>query len=204
MALKFEDHGLKRLHIVDLDGARMGKVINYKIIEKIAARTSLVMDVGGGLKTDEDLKIVFESGVEMATGGSIAVKNPERMESWISQYGSDRIILGSDFKEKMIAVSGWTEQSDQELMPFLESWMKKGITQTICTDVSKDGLLQGTSLDVYNEIVTAFPDLYLIASGGISGIADIEELAEKNIPAVIIGKAIYEGKISLKEFERFL
>ncbi len=204
MAIRFEDHGLKRLHVVDLDGARMGKVINYRMIEKIAARTSLRLDVGGGLKTIEDLKIVFESGAEMATGGSIAVKNPEMMESWLSQYGSERIILGSDFKDKMIVVSGWTEQSDQELMPFLESWVKRGVTQTICTDVSKDGLLQGVSLETYNEIIKAFPDLYLIASGGISGIADIEKLAEMDIPAVIIGKAIYEGKIDLKELERFL
>lgn len=203
MALRFQDHGIKRLHMVDLDGARLGKVVNYKLIEKVASGTSLTLDVGGGLKTDEDLKIVFESGAAMATGGSIAVKNPETMENWLQKYGPERIILGSDFKNKMISVSGWIEQSDQELLTFLEAWVDKGIQKTICTDISKDGMLEGTSIEVYEEIRSDFPDLYLIASGGVSGIEDIEILEEKEIPAVIIGKAIYEGKIDLKELERY-
>jgi phosphoribosylformimino-5-aminoimidazole carboxamide ribotide isomerase len=203
MALRFQDHGISRLHVVDLDGAKQGMVVNHKIIEKIASRTSLVLDVGGGLKTDEDLKIVFESGAAMATGGSIAVKSHEVMEQWLETYGADRIILGSDFKDKKIAISGWTEQSDEELLPFLQTWVAKGIKKTICTDVSKDGVLEGPSTPIYEEIKTSLPDLYLIASGGVSGIKDVELLEEKGIPAVIIGKAIYEGKIALNELERF-
>lgn len=203
MALRFADHGIRRLHLVDLDGARQGSVLNYKIIEEIAKRTTLVIDVGGGLKTDEDLRIVFESGAAMATGGSVAVKNPGMMEQWLEKYGPEKIILGSDFKDKMIAVSGWTEESDRELMDFLGSWIGKGIQKTITTDVSKDGVLEGPSFEVYKEIRTAYPELYLIASGGISGLADIEKLKANNIPAVIIGKAIYEGKIELKDLEKY-
>lgn len=203
MALRFEDHGMHRIHLVDLDGAKQQRVVNHKIIEEIAKRTSLVLDVGGGLKTNEDLRIVFESGAAMATGGSVAVKDPGMMLQWLETYGPERIILGSDFKDKMIAVSGWTEESDQEVMDFLGSWIGKGIQKTITTDVSKDGMLEGPSFEVYNEIRTAYPDLYLIASGGISGLADVEKLEANNIPAVIIGKAIYERKIELKDLEKY-
>lgn len=203
MALRFEDHGMHRIHLVDLDGAKQQRVVNHKIIEEIAKRTSLVLDVGGGLKTNEDLRIVFESGAAMATGGSVAVKDPGMMVQWLETYGPEKIILGSDFKDKMIAVSGWTEESDQEVMDFLGSWIGKGIQKTITTDVSKDGMLEGPSFEVYNEIRTAYPDLYLIASGGISGLADVEKLEANNIPAVIIGKAIYERKIELKDLEKY-
>ncbi len=204
MALRFENHGIRRLHLVDLDGAREGKVINYKILEKIATKTSLTIDAGGGIKSDDDLRIVLESGAEMVTGGSIAVKEPELFERWINTYGPERIILGSDFKDGKIAVSGWAEATTEELIPFIGSWVKRGIQMTICTDVSKDGLLQGTSEKIYEKILDQYPDLYLVASGGVSSIDDIASLDELKIPAVIIGKAIYEGKISLIELEQFI
>ncbi|MEX0981239.1 MAG: 1-(5-phosphoribosyl)-5-[(5-phosphoribosylamino)methylideneamino] imidazole-4-carboxamide isomerase [Bacteroidales bacterium] len=204
MAMRFEDHGIKRLHLVDLDGAREGKVINYKVLEKIATSTSLTIDAGGGIKSDDDLRIVFESGAQMATGGSIAVKEPELFERWINTYGSERIILGSDFKDGKIAVSGWAEATTEELIPFIGSWVKKGVLMTICTDISKDGVLQGTSEKIYKKILDQYPDLYLVASGGVSSMDDIASLDELKIPAVIIGKAIYEGKISLIELEQFI
>lgn len=204
MALRFVDHGLKRLHLVDLDGAKEGKVVNYRVLERIASRTPLEIDAGGGIKTDQDLKIVFESGASMATGGSIAVKRPEVFEGWLRAYGPERIILGSDFRDGKIAVSGWEEETAEELIPFLEKWTKKGIVKTICTDISLDGVLQGTSEKVYSKLLERFPELYLVASGGVSGLEDIEALSEKNIPAVIIGKAIYEGKISLTDLEKFV
>lgn len=204
MAKQFEDHGVRRLHLVDLDGAREGKVVNYRILEMIAARTGLVIDAGGGIKTGEDLKIVFESGADMATGGSIAVKDPELFEEWIRQYGPDKIILGSDFSEGKIAVAGWTESTGEELLPFLRKWTANGITKTICTDISKDGVLEGTSVQTYRELLRAFPDLYLVASGGVSCLEDIDVLLEARVPGVIIGKAIYEGRIGLKELENYM
>lgn len=204
MAMRFEDHGIKRLHLVDLDGAREGRVINYKVLEQIATNTSLVIDAGGGIKSDDDLRIVFESGAQMATGGSIAVKEPDLFESWIKEYGSERIILGSDFKDGKIAVSGWAEATTEELIPFIGSWVRKGIQMTICTDISKDGVLQGTSEKIYKKILEQYPDLYLVASGGVSSLDDIASLEELEVPAVIIGKAIYEGKIALSELEQFI
>ena len=173
------------------------------MLEKIATKTSLVIDAGGGLKTDEDLKIVFESGAVMATGGSIAVKNPALFTSWIQTYGAEKIILGSDFKDGNIAISGWQEESKEELIPFIADWMAKGIQKTICTDVSKDGVLQGPSTEQYIQLNKKFPDLYLVASGGIATLDDVFALEEKGIPAVIIGKAIYEKRIALKDLERF-
>ncbi|MFC2080282.1 1-(5-phosphoribosyl)-5-[(5-phosphoribosylamino)methylideneamino]imidazole-4-carboxamide isomerase [Bacteroidota bacterium] len=204
MALRFQDHGIKRLHMVDLDGAKEGKIVNYKIIEKIASKTNLVIDAGGGLKTTEDLKIVFSSGASMATGGSIAVKDPSLFEEWLQRYGNDRIILGSDFRNGMIAVSGWLEETNQELVQFLRQWIEKGIIKTICTDISKDGVLQGPAEEIYVNIKSAFPELYLVASGGVADIDDIISLDEAGIPAVIIGKAIYEGKIQLKDLEKYI
>ena len=203
MALSFQDHGLQRLHLVDLDGAAKGRVVNYKTLEKIALKTNLVIDAGGGLKSDEDLKIVFNSGARMATGGSIAVKSPEVFEEWIQAYGSDRIILGSDVRDGKIAVSGWKEASDAKLIPFIGAWIEKGITKTICTDISRDGMLEGPSVALYKEVLLQFPGLYLVASGGVSSMDDIYHLEEAGIPAVIIGKAIYEGRITLKELEEF-
>lgn len=204
VALEFENHGIRRLHLVDLDGAKAGHIINHKVLERIAAKTGLVIDFGGGLKSTDDLRIAFESGAQMVTGGSIAVKKPEEFERWIGQYGPDKIILGSDVKDRKIAISGWLETSDLELFPFLENYRSKGITQTICTDISKDGMLEGPANGLYRDILARFPDLYLIASGGVSKMADIEALQEAGVPAVIFGKAIYEGRIALKDLEKLM
>lgn len=204
VAKMFEDHGIRRLHVVDLDGARAGHIINYKTLERIASRTSLIIDFGGGLKQEDDLEIAFESGAQMVTGGSIAVKNPDIFSSWITKFGSDKIILGADAKNKKIAINGWEETTDNELIPFIEGYYRKGITKVICTDISKDGMLEGPATDLYKEIREAIPYLYIIASGGVGSIGDIEKLQEAGIPAVIFGKAIYEGKITLKELLRFM
>jgi len=204
VAKEFEDNGITRLHLVDLDGAKAGKIINYKVLERIANKTNLVIDFGGGLKSSDDLRVAFESGAQMVTGGSIAVKKPQEFESWIERYGSEKIILGADAKDNKIAVTGWLEETDQELIPFIQDYKQKGIQKVICTDISKDGMLQGPATDLYKEILVAMPDLYLVASGGVSNIADIEALAEAQVPAVIFGKAIYEGKINMKELKRFL
>lgn len=204
VALEFEAHGISRLHLVDLDGAKAGQIINYKTLESIAKKTNLVIDFGGGLKSGDDLRIAFECGAQMVTGGSIAVKNREEFSGWITKYGAERIILGSDVKDRNIAVSGWLETSDLELFDFLKGYIQLGITKTICTDISKDGMLQGPSLSLYKEILERFPDLYLIASGGVSSMTDIEALQEAGVPAVIFGKAIYEGRITLKQLEKMV
>ncbi len=204
VARQFEGSGIRRLHVVDLDGAREGHIVNYRILERLATRTSLIIDFGGGLKAEGDLEIAFESGAQKVTGGSIAVKQPETFTSWITKFGSERIILGADAKEKKIAISGWKEKTDLELIPFIESYYNKGITQVICTDIARDGMLQGPSVDLYQEILDAVPNLTLIASGGVSSVADIERLDEAGIPAVIFGKAIYEGRIKLKDLLPFL
>lgn len=203
VAKLFEDNGMRRLHVVDLDGARQGRIINYRVLERLAVKTGLVIDFGGGLKRDEDLDIAFECGARMVTGGSIAVKNPEVFTQWIEQYGADRIILGADAKDKRIAISGWEEDTRLELIPFIADYHAKGITKVITTDISRDGMLQGPAVDLYREIQEEVP-VYVIASGGVSSVADIAKLEEANIPAVIFGKAIYEGRIQLKELERFL
>jgi phosphoribosylformimino-5-aminoimidazole carboxamide ribotide isomerase len=202
VAKAFEDHGMKRLHVVDLDGAREGRIINYRILERIAANTSLVIDFGGGLKSGKDLETAFESGAQMITGGSIAVRSPEVFCEWIKRFGNERIILGADAKEEKIAVDGWQETTANALIPFMEEYHRNGVTKTICTDIGRDGMLQGPSTALYKKIRKALPDLYLIASGGVGSVKDIEELDETGIPAVIFGKAVYEGKITLKELER--
>lgn len=202
VAKSFEDHGVKRLHLVDLDGAKSQHIVNQKVLEKIATHTSLIVDFGGGLKTDEDLHIAFSCGAQMVTGGSIAVKNEEIFSSWIEKYGADKIILGADVKNKQIAVAGWQENTAIDLFPFLEKYTRKNITKVICTDIEKDGMLKGCSVDLYKEILQHSPSLHLIASGGISGWDDVDILEENGIPAVIIGKAIYEGRITLKEIEK--
>lgn len=204
VAKMFESVGIRRLHLVDLDGAKAKHIVNYKVLERIATGTSLTIDFGGGLKSDDDLRIAFECGAKMVTGGSVAVKDPEIFLSWIAKFGSDRIILGADVKDKKIAVGGWLETTDLELFPFLEEYKREGINKVICTDISKDGMLAGPSTELYKEILTDFPDLYLIASGGVSSMADIEQLQECRVPAVITGKAIYEGKIKLEELSSFL
>lgn len=204
VAREFQDHGIQRLHLVDLDGARASQIVNYKVLERVATHTNLTIDFGGGLKSDNDLRIAFESGAQMVTGGSIAVKDPATFEGWIARYGAERIILGADAKEGQIAVSGWEETSNLALIPFVADYMAKGITKVITTDISKDGMLQGAAVALYKEMLAKLPNIYLIASGGVSSLADIVALEEAGIPAVIFGKAIYEGRIQLKELERFI
>ena len=204
MARRLEDAGIRRLHVVDLDGAKVGHIVNYRTLERIATQTNLCIDFGGGLKSDEDLRIAFESGAQMVTGGSIAVREPERFLAWLKAYGSERIILGADAKERKIAVGGWEESTTLELIPFIQDYVQKGIRKVICTDISKDGMLQGPAVELYQEIQCEVPEVYLVASGGVSSIADIERLAEAGIPAVIFGKALYEGRISFQELERFI
>ena len=190
LAKEFEAHGIKRLHVVDLDGAASHHIVNYRVLEQITSSTSLIVDFGGGVKSDDDLRIAFESGAQMVTGGSIAVKNPELFSSWLAKYGSERIILGADVKNRMIAVSGWMESSNCELFPFLGEYTAKGINKVICTDIDCDGMLQGPSIQLYKEILQQYPDLYLIASGGVSSMDDIYALQEAEVPAVIFGKAL--------------
>lgn len=204
VAKELEAHGIRRLHVVDLDGAASHHVVNYRTLEQIASRTSLVIDFGGGVKSDEDLVIAFESGAQMVTGGSIAVKNPERFCHWLQTYGSERIILGADVKDHKIAVNGWKDESACELFPFLEDYIGKGIRKVICTDINCDGMLQGPSISLYKEMLETYPDLYLIASGGVGSTEDIRQLEATGIPAVIFGKAVYEGRITFKELEAFM
>lgn len=204
VAKMFESVGIKRLHLVDLDGAKAKHIVNYKVLERIATNTTLTIDFGGGLKSDDDLRIAFECGAKMVTGGSVAVKDRETFLSWIAKFGSDRIILGADVKDKKIAVGGWLETTNLDLFPFVEKYKEEGINKIICTDISKDGMLAGPSIELYKEILQKFPDLYLIASGGVSSMNDIEQLQEANVLAVITGKAIYEGKIKLNELSSFL
>jgi len=204
VAKMFEDAGITRLHLVDLDGAKAKHIVNYKVLELIASKTSLVIDFGGGLKSDEDLRVAFECGAKMVTGGSIAVKDRETFLHWIETYGSEKIILGADAKDKMIAVSGWQEVSELPILDFIESYTSKGIRQVISTDIARDGMLTGPSIDLYKEIMGQFPNLELIASGGIATMKDIYELDEMGIPGVITGKAIYENRISLDEISRFI
>ena len=204
VAKMFEDGGIRRLHLVDLDGAKAGHIVNYKRLEQIATQTNLVVDFGGGLKTTKDLEIAFECGAQMVTGGSIAVKNPDEFLGWLGKYGSDRIILGADANDGKIAVTGWQEGTNQELLPFIQDYYAKGIRKVICTDISKDGMLQGPSVALYRDILAAIPDLYLVASGGVSSMTDLDELVSINMPAVIIGKAIYENRISLSDLTKFI
>lgn len=204
VAKRFEDHGIEYLHLVDLDGAKSKHIVNHRVLEKIAAKTSLKIDFGGGLKSDEDLRIAFECGAEQITGGSIAVKEPKTFLSWLEKFGSERIILGADAKNGKVAVSGWTQESTEALLPFIKGYFEKGVKYVICTDISKDGMLEGPSTDLYKEILQENNDLKLIASGGVSKYDDLPTLQEIGCEGVIIGKAIYENKISLKQLEEFI
>lgn len=203
IAKAFEDHGIKRLHLVDLDGAKSKHIVNYKTLAAIASATSLVIDFGGGLKSDDDLRIAFENGASMITGGSIAVTDEEMFSAWLTTYGADKIILGADAKDGKIAINGWQENTDESLEDFIKKYTDKGISKAICTDIGRDGMLQGPAIDLYASILERFPDLYLIASGGVSSMDDIRKLDEAKVPAVIFGKAFYEGNISLKDMEKF-
>lgn len=204
IAKEFEAHGISRLHVVDLDGAASHHVVNYKTLDQIASRTSLIIDFGGGIKSDEDLVIAFENGAQMVTLGSVAVKEPQRFEKWLETYGQEKIILGADTKDEKIAINGWKEDSSINLFSFLDDYIKKGVTKVLCTDISKDGMLEGPSVDLYKKIMETYPDLHLIASGGVSSVDDICRLEEAGIPAVVFGKALYEGKINLKDLYRFI
>ncbi len=203
VAKLFEDHGFNYLHIVDLDGAKSSKVVNFNILESIAKNTNLKIDFGGGVKSTDDLKRVINAGADQVTVGSVAVKNPILLYEWINDYGADRIILGADVKGLNIATDGWLETSDLSLFNFLKEYYLKGIRTVLCTDISKDGMLQGPSFELYQTIMDKYPDLDLIASGGISCINDVIKLKENGIPAVVIGKAIYENKIDLKELVKY-
>ena len=203
MAKLFEGCGVKRLHVVDLDGAKSKHIVNYKVLERIATSTNLVIDFGGGLKSDEDLRIAFECGASMITGGSIAVKSRATFFNWIEKYGSEKIILGADARDGKISTAGWIDNSDIEIIPFVEGYMSKGINKVISTDINVDGMLTGPSIPLYREMLEQLPNLYLIASGGVSAMSDIDALEKANVPAVIVGKAIYEGRITLKELENF-
>lgn len=204
VAKEFEANGIRRLHVVDLDGAASHHIVNYRVLDMIASRTSLIIDFGGGIKTDEDMLIAFENGAQMVTLGSVAVKNPDLFKKWLHQYGAEKIILGADAKDKRIAVSGWMEDSSLELIPFLHDYTKEGIYKVLCTDISKDGMLQGPSIALYKEIMKEFPEMHLIASGGVSSLQDLIALEEAGIPAVVFGKALYEGRITMKDLNRFM
>ncbi|GGI57509.1 1-(5-phosphoribosyl)-5-[(5-phosphoribosylamino)methylideneamino]imidazole-4-carboxamide isomerase [Winogradskyella haliclonae] len=204
VAKAFEDSGIQYLHVVDLDGAKASHIVNYRVLEEIATKTNLKIDFGGGLKTDDDLRIAFESGAHQITGGSIAVKNPDTFKNWIAKYGSDKIILGADCNDEKIAISGWQEDSELKVIPFIKDYQTKGVKYVICTDISKDGMLEGPSFDLYKRILDEVKAIKLIASGGISKYDELPKLQDMGCEAVIIGKAIYENRISLKALEQFI
>ncbi|TXI68009.1 MAG: 1-(5-phosphoribosyl)-5-[(5-phosphoribosylamino)methylideneamino]imidazole-4-carboxamide isomerase [Flavobacterium sp.] len=204
VAKSFEAHGIQYLHLVDLDGAKSSRIVNYKVLEQITLKTSLKIDFGGGIKSDVDLKIAFESGANQITGGSIAIKQPEVFKNWIQQYGADKIILGADAMKEKVAISGWLEESNEEVIPFIQNYQKEGIQYVICTDISKDGMLEGPSFELYKRILEQTKDVKLIASGGISTFDELPNLAELGCEGTIIGKAIYEGRITLKQLENYI
>jgi len=199
VACMFLDNGIKRLHLVDLDGAKAGKIINYKTLEEIASKTELIIDFGGGIKTEKDMEIVFNSGAQFATIGSLAVKDPELFYNWLKKYGADKILLGADVKDEKIAINGWLENTELNIFDFVKKNMKEGVTNIFCTDISKDGKMEGPAIELYKNLLASCPGLQLIASGGVSSYNDLLELKKINCSGVIIGKAIYEGKISLDQ-----
>jgi phosphoribosylformimino-5-aminoimidazole carboxamide ribotide isomerase len=203
VAKAFEGIGLMRLHLVDLDGAKAGEVVNWKVLEKIANQTSLKIDFGGGIKKESTLKSVLDSGAAYATIGSLAVKNRNLFEEWIEQFGATVLMLGADVFEEKIAIGGWLEKTDIDVYSFMQSYMNKGLQQMFCTDIQKDGKLQGPSIDLYKKIISKFPNLQLIASGGVSNLQDLKDLREIGCAAAIVGKAIYENRISLDELSKF-
>ena len=198
VAKKVEDNGIRYIHIVDLDGARRKKIVNHRILEKIASRTSLEIDFGGGIRSDSDIEIAFASGAMQVTAGSIAVTNPDLVFLWLNEYGNNRVMLGADSKERKISVNGWQKQTDEDVLQFIQRYSSRGFTYAICTDVNRDGMLEGPATDLYRDILTEVK-INLIASGGISSIRDIEEIREAGCEGVIIGKALYEGRLKLSE-----
>ena len=199
MAQEFERIGYERLHVVDLDGAKSKHIVNSNVLQSLASETKLTIDFGGGIKTDEDIETAFNSGAQMVTIGSIAVTNPERFMGWLEKYGSDRIILGADVRNGRISINGWKEDSSEDLLPILKKYIDAGVSKVLCTEISKDGTLAGPAIDLYKRVMEAYPELHLIASGGVSSMDDIKALDAAGIPAVVFGKAIYEGKINLQE-----
>ena len=199
MALRFQDAGIKRLHLVDLDGARSKHIVNHPTLESIATHTNLTIDFGGGIKARADLETALGCGAQMVTVGSTAVEHPELMEEWIAEFGQEHIILGADARNGKISVNGWKEDSALELDDFINDYMKKGISKVLCTDINKDGMLQGPSVELYRQLLTKFPDIYLIASGGVSSVDDLMRLKEAGLPAAIVGKAYYEGRITIEQ-----
>ena len=199
MALEFERIGYKRLHVVDLDGAKSKHIVNDAVLREITSSTNLVVDFGGGIKTDEDIEKAFAAGASMVTIGSIAVTNPDLFLGWLEQYGTDHMILGADVRHGKISINGWKEDSAEDLLPFLKKYVDAGVRNVLCTEISKDGTLAGPAIELYQEIMDAYPQLHLIASGGVSSLNDIIALNTAGIPAAVFGKAIYEGKINLKE-----
>ena len=199
VAKEFEQLGFKRLHVVDLDGAKSKHIVNSSVLSRITAETRLIVDFGGGIKTDEDIEKAFEAGASMVTVGSIAVTQPELFMGWLDKYGADRMILGADVRNGKISINGWKEDSTEDLLPFLKKYIDAGVRTVLCTEISKDGTLQGPAIDLYKQVMQVYPTLHLIASGGVSSIDDIKGLDAAGIPAVVFGKAIYEGKINLKE-----
>lgn len=204
VAKEFEASGIQYLHLVDLDGAKAKHIVNHKVLEQIASQTNLNVDFGGGLKSDEDLHIAFNSGAKQITGGSIAVKDRNTFEGWLNSYGSDKIILGADCHHEKIAVSGWQEESDLRVIPFIQEYIAKGVTYVICTDIAKDGMMAGPSTKLYQRILNEMEPIKLIASGGVTTIDDIHKLIDIGCEGAIIGKAIYEGSITLKQLEPYL
>jgi len=204
VAKLFEDNGFKRLHLVDLEGAKNSKVVNHRVLQSIASKTNLIIDFGGGIKSDDDIEVVFNCGAAMATIGSIAVTNKDILMRWLTTYGSDKIIVGADSRDRKIAISGWLETTMLDLFDFMKDYAENGVQHFLCTDISKDGMMQGTAMPLYKEISEKLPELKIIASGGISYIREIEELNSMNVDSVIIGKAFYEGLITLDDLKRFL
>ncbi|SIO18331.1 1-(5-phosphoribosyl)-5-[(5-phosphoribosylamino)methylideneamino]imidazole-4-carboxamide isomerase [Algoriphagus halophilus] len=204
MAKRFEGVGIRRLHLVDLDGAKAKKIINGEVLKRISSGTSLQVDFGGGIQADEEIEKAFTLGAKQVTGGSIAVKNSELFNTWISKFGSEKIILGADAKNRKIAVGGWEETTTVDLIPFIKDYVSKGISYVICTDVAKDGLLQGPSSELYQEILQEIPGVKLIASGGVSSVKDLEDLEKIGVYGTIVGKAYYEGRVSLEELAAFV
>lgn len=204
VAMQFEDTGLKRLHLVDLDGARDGKVKNWKVLETIAGKTSLIIDFGGGIKSENDVQIIFNSGAALATVGSIAVKDENEFERWLVKFGAEKFFLGADVRDEMITVNGWTETTDLSVYDFIQKYINRNVQQIFCTDVNKDGLLEGPAIELYKNLIGKFPHLHLVASGGVSSLKDIEQLIDIGCKGVIVGKAIYENRILLKDLKKFM
>lgn len=199
VAMEFERLGFKRLHVVDLDGAKSKHIVNDAVLRGITSNTSLTVDFGGGIKTEEDIEKAFNAGAAMVTLGSIAVTNPQLCDTWIKKYGSEKIILGADVRNGKISINGWKEDSTEDLIPFLHKYVAMGVKNVLCTEISKDGTLQGPATSLYKEVMKEFPELHLIASGGVSSNADIDDLEANGIPAVVFGKAFYEGKIDVSK-----